>query len=613
MARIVECVPNFSEGRDRNVIRQITDAIASVEGIALKDVDAGADMNRVVVTFFGPPEAVAEAAFRGVAKAAEVIDMRAHHGSHPRMGATDVCPFVPVEGVAMADCVALAETVGERVGRELGIPVYLYEKAARTPERRNLAAIRRGEYEGLAAKLADPRWRPDFGPAEFNARAGATVVGAREFLIAYNVNLNSRSKDHATDIAFELREKGRSARRGATGPFYYLGHLVRHEPGRYLCGSCEFEAADAGALFAHTKAAHGYDARALYALNDIAPDHLEDQPVKKPGLFPHCKAIGWDVPQFDRAQISVNLTDFHVTPPHVVLEKARELAAARGLVVTGSEVVGLIPLRALYEAGLFYLRRQGRSAGVPVEDVLHTAVQSMGLRDVAPFDLREKVIGLPEPGSDDLVAKRADAFVHEVSRESPAPGGGSVSAYAGALGAALASMVANLTAGKPGHEPAWEAMFRVAEQAQAAKDALLLAVDEDTRAFNAYMEALRMPKGTPAEKAARKAAMQAGLQKAVAVPLQTAERSLEALALCKAAAETGNRNSASDAGVGAHLARAAVMGACLNVRINLPGIADPAFVAETAARCDELERRSEALLAETHAAVLARIAQPTKP
>jgi len=605
MARIVECVPNFSEGRDPKVIRQITDAIQSVEGIQLKDVDPGAEMNRVVVTFFGPPEAALEAAFRGIAMAAEVIDMSRHRGTHPRMGATDVCPFVPVSGVSEAECIALAERLGERVGRELSIPVYLYERAARTPERRNLANIRRGEYEGLADKLKDPRWAPDFGPARFNARSGATVIGVREFLIAYNVDLNTRAKDHATDIAFELREKGRSARRGSTAPFYYLGKLVKHTAGHYLCGSCEFEASEPAALFAHTREAHGYDAQELYRLNDMDPAVLEGQSVKKPGLFPHCKAIGWEVPQFDRAQISINLTDYHVTPPHLVLEKARELAAARGLVVTGSEVVGLIPFPALHEAGRFYLRRQGRSAGIPSEDVLKTAVQSMGLADVAPFDIREKVLGFSQPATPDLIALRTDAFVHEVSRESPAPGGGSVAALAGALGAALASMVANLTVQKPGYEDAWPAMNDLAEKAQTVKDALLAAVDEDTRAFNGYMEAMRLPKETIEEKAARKAAMQAGLKQAIAVPLETARRSLEAMALARDAAGSGNKNSASDAGVGALLGHAGVMGACLNVRINLPGVDDPTYVAEMAAAVETLETEARTLLDEVTATVRA--------
>ena len=607
MAKIVECVPNFSEGRDESVIRLITDAIESVDGIQLKDVDRGAEMNRVVVTFFGPPGAVEEAAFRGIAKAAEVIDMSKHHGTHPRMGATDVCPFVPVNEVTMEECADMARRVGRRVGEELRIPVYLYEHAASRPERRNLANIRRGEYEGLARNLRYPEWAPDFGPAAFHARAGATVLGAREFLIAYNVDLNSRAKDHATDVAFELREKGRSVRTGNVKPFYYMGKLLKHEAGKFYCGSCDHVAPAPADLFDHIEKSHGYDGRTLYRLNDVDPDRLIGESVKKPGIFKACKAIGWEVPQFGRSQISINLTDYKVTPTHAVLEKARELAAERGLVVTGSEIVGLVPLAAMMETGKFYLRRQGRSAGVPMDDVLETAVQSLGLRDVAPFDVKEKVIGYPSVPEDALVAKRTDAFVHEVSRDSPAPGGGSVAALAGALGAALASMVANLTVGKPGYESAFDDMAAAAEEAQAVKDRLLQAVDEDTRAFNAYMDALRLPKGTEAEKAARKAAMQAGLKQAVAVPLETARLGLRAMALARRAAESGIKNSVSDAGVGAQMAFACVGGACLNVRINLPGILDTAFVEEMKGAASELENDARRLLDETLALVLAKI------
>jgi glutamate formiminotransferase/formiminotetrahydrofolate cyclodeaminase len=607
MGKIVECVPNFSEGRDPAVIKQITDAIQSVEGIELKNVDPGADMNRVVVTFFGPPEAVEEAAFRAIATAAEVIDMRNHRGSHPRMGATDVCPFVPVHEVTMEECVAMARRLGERVGKELRIPVYLYEYAATRPERRNLAEIRRGEYEGLPRKLKDPAWAPDFGPAVFNPKSGATVIGARDFLIAYNINLNSRVKDHATDIAFELREKGRSVRTGNVEPFYYMGKILKHEPGRYPCGTCLEVFPDPASLFAHIEAAHGYDGRALYRLNDINPDRLDGQSVKKPGLFPACKAIGWELPQHGRTQISINLTNFRVTPPHMVLEKARELAARRGLVVTGSEIVGLVPLEALAEAGRFYLARQGRSTGVPLDDLLETAVQSMGLRDLGPFDVKERVIGYPKVSPEDLIAKTAFEFVHEVSRDSPAPGGGSVAALSGALGAALASMVANLTVGKAGYEEAFAEMGAVAVEAQKAKDALLVQVDADTRAFNGYLEALRMPRNTDAEKEARQKAMQDGLKQAVAVPLETAELCLRALGLCRRAAAAGNRNSVSDAGVGAQMAYAGVLGACLNVRINLPGIQDEAYTTEKRAAVEALEAEARRLLDECTAEVRGKI------
>jgi glutamate formiminotransferase/formiminotetrahydrofolate cyclodeaminase len=599
MAQIVECVPNFSEGRDSAVIKQITDAIESVDGAELKDVDPGPDMNRVVVTILGPPAAVQEAAFRAIRTAAEVIDMSKHQGTHPRMGATDVCPFVPVNEVSMQDCVQLARELGRRVGEELGIPVYLYEEAARSEERRNLAVVRRGEYEALPEKLQDPHWKPDFGPATFNARAGATAIGAREFLIAYNISLNSRNKDHATDIAFELRQKGRSARRGNTTPHYYKGEILRHGEGRFPCGSCEFQAGNRDAFLKHTQDAHGYDYLELLALHGGDPALPPRQSVKKPGLFSHCKAIGWVVPEYDRVQLSINLTNYKVTPPHLVLEKARELAAERGLVVTGSEIVGLVPLEAMLQAGRYYLSRQGRSTGIPTRDILNTAVQSMGLRDVAPFDIKEKVIGFREPTADTLVRMHGDAFVHEVSRDSPAPGGGSVAAMAGSLGAALASMVANLTYGKPGFEPVEPQVLAAAEKAQRAKDRLLDAVDADTRAFNAYMDALRLPQGSPAEKQARQAAMQDGLKQAIAVPLETARLSLEAIEAAEVVAVNGNPSSVSDAGVGAQMAYAGVQGGALNVLINLGGIEDQAFVDDMKRTCNELDIKARELLERT--------------
>ncbi len=607
MAKIVECVPNFSEGRDPAVIKQITDVIESVDGVVLKDVDPGAEMNRVVVTFFGSPEAVKEAAFKAVKKASEVIDMKRHHGAHPRMGATDVCPFVPVNEVTMEDCVEIAHEVGKRIGDELAIPVYLYENAASRPEWRNLAIVRRGEYEALPRKLHEPEWKPDFGPAVFNARAGATAVGAREFLIAYNINLNSRSRDHATDIAFTLREKGRTARSGNTKPFYNMGKIMKHGDGEYLCGSCPFKAKTPEELFAHTSDLHGYDAGALYLMHNIAPDALAGASVKIPGLFPYCKAIGWEVPRFDRVQISINLTNYKVTPTHVVLEKARELAAERGLTVTGSEIVGLVPLQAMVETGVYYLKRQRRSTGIPRKDIIQTAVQSLGLDDVAEFDITEKVVGYAEPAPGNLLARRSDDFVHEISRESPAPGGGSVAAFAGSMGAALASMVANLTVGKTGYEEVYEAMAETAVEAQSVKDALLNAVDEDTRAFNAYMEALRMPKGTIEEKEARSNATQAGLKDAVSVPLETARKSLAAIALAKKTAALGNKNSVSDAGVGAQMAYAGVMGADLNVLINLGSIKDEAYVSKMKAEVASMEEEARNLLEETMAIVMKKI------
>ncbi len=605
--RIVECVPNFSEGRDLKVIEQITEEIKGVEGVELKDVDPGYATNRTVVTFIGEPEAVKEAAFRAIKKAAELIDMSKHHGAHPRFGATDVCPFVPVSGVTMDDCVKLAHELGRRVGEELGIPVYLYEYAATRPERRNLANVRRGEYEGLPEKLTDPNWKPDYGPAKFNPKTGAIAIGAREFLIAYNINLNTKERRYATDIAFELREKGRSVRRGNIKPFYFRGEIVRYQKGAYPCGECDFVAKSYEELEEHVRSQHGYDLGELLRLHNIEPPNVEGRPVKKRGLFTHCKAIGWYVEEYGRAQISINLTNYKVTPPHLVLEKARELAAERGLVVTGSEIVGLVPYQAMLMAGKYYLKRQGRSTGIPPEDIIEIAIMSMGLNDVAPFDPKEKIIGGPELSEDALVSMRAVDFVKEVSRESPAPGGGSVAAMAGSLGAALASMVANITAGKAQNESEAGEVIRIAEQAQGVLGRLVEAVDEDAQAFNEYLEATRLPKGTEQERRIRDEAIQRGLKNAVKVPLGTAESSLEALKLARRIAEVGAQSSVSDAGVGAQTALAGVVGGVLNVLINLGEIKDEEFVEQMKQRCEELESEARKLADETIRIVKKRI------
>ncbi len=585
--RVVECVPNFSEGRDPGRIRTITDAIEAVKGVSLLDVDPGADTHRTVVTFVGDPEAAVEAAFQAVKTAAQVLDMSTHHGAHPRMGATDVCPFIPVAGVTMADCADLARRLGERVGRELQLPVYLYEQAASRPERRNLAVVRKGEYEGLADKLKDPAWAPDFGPARFDAKAGALITGAREFLIAYNVTLNSRDKAHATDIAFELREKGRVARRGQTTPFYSSGKELKYAEGRFPCGNCDHDAADFDALEAHCRSAHGYDLRHLLRLNDVDPGRgLVGQKAYRAGLFGACKAIGWYVDQYKRAQLSINLTDYSRTPPHRVLEAARELAVARGLVVTGSEIVGLVPYPALEQAGRFYLERQGKSPFVPVPDLLDSAVFSMGLADVAPFDIDRKVLGLPKVHPAGLAALSVRDLVTEVSRDTPAPGGGSIAALAGALGAGLASMVANLSKAKDAGAEA--ALRQAAETAHRVKDGLVLGVDEDTDAFNAYLEARRLPQGTDQDRQAREEAMQAGLKQAVQVPLATAEASLEAMGAAEAALAHGNPASLTDALVGLQMAFAGVRGGLWNVLINLKDITDAAYVAAMRERCGSL-------------------------
>jgi glutamate formiminotransferase / formiminotetrahydrofolate cyclodeaminase len=594
--QVVECVPNFSEGRDMARIRQITDAIAAVAGVKLLDVDPGADTNRTVVTFVGSPDDVVEAAFRAVKTAAQVIDMASHHGAHPRMGATDVCPFVPVEGVTLDDCAALARRLGERVGRELAIPVYLYEHAASRPERKNLAVVRKGEYEGLEEKLKDANWAPDFGPTQFNPKAGALITGAREFLVAYNITLNSRDKSHASDIALELREKGRVARRGQKNAFYNSGDVIFYQDGKFPCGNCGFDGATFEATEAHCREAHGYDLTRLLALNDIdASKSVVGKKVHRAGRYKECKAIGWYVDAYKRAQLSINLTNYKVTSPVDVLEAARVMAAERGLVVTGSEIVGLVPFQALYQAGRRYLEAQGKSPFIPIADVLENAAFSMGLSDVAPFEIEKKVLGLPKtPGT--LMQMTGTAFVDEVSRDTPAPGGGSIAALAGALGAALASMVANLTQGKAKSADGEAALAGAAETAQRVKDALVLAVDDDTNAFTAYMEARRLPAGTPADKAAREAAMQAGLKTAVEVPWSTAKLCFEAMEASEATMHHGNPASITDTMVGFTIAFAGVRGGIWNVLINLKDITDPAYVARRKAECADLLARAKALL-----------------
>jgi glutamate formiminotransferase/formiminotetrahydrofolate cyclodeaminase len=576
MTPLVECVPNFSEGRDPVVIRALAAEIEGVRGVTLLDVDPGEDTHRTVMTFVGPPEAVAEAAFRVGRRAADLIDMSRHHGSHARMGAMDVCPFVPVAGVTMEDCAALARATGRRIG-ELGIPVYLYEHAAMAPQRRNLADVRAGEYEGLAQKLADPAWQPDFGPARPNPRAGAYIIGAREFLIAYNINLATTDKRYADDIAYSLRERGRYKRSGDIHPFYYRGDVVTFGKGRHPCGACEHVATDWRELAQHYRDTHGRDLEMRYAALGYRPNEVEGKPVYADGRFTHVKAVGWMVEKYGRVQISINLTKHRVTPAHAVLEAVRAEAMSRGIAVTGSEIVGVVPFDAMLETGRYYLCRMGKSTGIPVADVIETAVQAMGLRDVAPFDAAKKVLGMPARGGA-LVARTVGDFVDEVSRETPAPGGGSIAALAGSIGAALASMVANLTAGKPGFTQRLGELAALAERAQAVKDCLLVAVDEDAQAFNGVIAALRLPKDTPEQTAERDAALQAGYRRATEVPLATARRCREALDLCLAVARSGNDAMLSDAGVGALMAMAGLQGAAYNARINLKSIRDADYV-----------------------------------
>lgn len=599
--QVVECVPNFSEGRDMAKMKAITEAIEACQGVRLLDVDPGADTNRTVVTFVGSPEDVLEAAFRGVKKAFEILDMRTHSGSHPRMGACDVCPFIPVEGITMEECAELARRLAKRVGEELGLPVYLYENAASRPERKNLAMVRKGEYEGLEAKLRDADWQPDFGPAKFVPQFGALITGAREFLIAYNITLNSRDKAHATDIAFELREKGRVARRNQSNAFYGSGKEVWYVEGCFPCGNCSQDFTSFEALEAHCRETHGFDLRHLLKLNDIdASKGVVGQKAYRAGLFRECKAIGWYVDTYKRAQLSINLTDYNVTSPVDVLEATRRMAIERGLVVTGSEIVGLVPFKPLFEAGQHYLKLQGKSPFVPVEDVLENAVFSMGLADVSPFDVKKKVLGLPRRFDAGLCAMTVQDFVTEVSRDTPAPGGGSIAALAGALGASLASMVANLT--KPVSKEQEQALLQSAEQAHRVKDSLVLAVDDDTNAFNAYMDARRLPQGTPDERAIRGKAMLEGLKSAANVPFQTAKSSFEAMQAAAIVVEHGNPASITDGLVGLQMGFAGVRGGIWNVLINLKDIVDPDYVEAMKAECAQLLTQARGLLEKSVAA-----------
>jgi len=537
--KLVECVPNFSEGRDLEKIKAIVREVEAVPGVKLLDVDPGASTNRTVVTFIGTPESVKEAAFRAVAKAAEVIDMRVHKGAHSRIGATDVCPFVPVSGVTMEDCVRLAGELGARIAGELGIPVYLYEAAARTPERRNLATVRAGEYEGLPEKFKDHRWAPDFGKPVFNPKSGATVVGAREFLVAYNINLNTRDRKLAHEIALSLRESGRAKRDKD-------GNVVKDGRGNA---------------------------------------------VKVPGKFKEIKSVGWYIEDYGLAQISVNFTNYKITPIHVVFDEARKLAGKLGLRVTGSELVGLIPKEALLMAGRYYLEKQAKSPGVHEEELIRTAVRSLGLNDVTPFAPEKKIIEYQfEKDGHPLVGLTLRAFANELSMDSPAPGGGSVAALCGSLSAALSAMVANLTVGKKGYKEVREEMVATAVRAQALKDGLLEAVDRDTQAFNKVMEAFRLPKTTPEQAFEKERAVEEANKEATLVPLEVLEKAGEAVALARVAAAKGNKNSVSDAGVAGITGQAAGEGAYYNVLINLAGIKDGKFVADVRRRAERLRK-----------------------
>ncbi|MCX6334388.1 MAG: glutamate formimidoyltransferase [Bacteroidia bacterium] len=531
--RIIECVPNFSEGRDMSVIKEITDVIESEDGVKLLDVDPGKDTNRTVVTFVGEPEAVCEAAFRAVKKASEVIDMSNHHGAHPRMGATDVCPFIPVSGISMEETAEYARKVGERIGKELKIPVYCYENAAFEEKRRNLANCRAGEYEGLQKKLSDPAWKPDFGPAKMNIRSGATAVGARDFLVAFNVNLNTTSIRRANAIAFDVRENGRK---------------IINEKG---------------------------------------------EEISVPGTLKSVKAIGWYIEEYGITQISMNLTNISVTPVHIAFDEVCRKADARGVRVTGSELVGLIPIKAILDAGRYFLAKQERSSGVSDTELIKIAVKSMGLNDIHPFNPEEKIIEfvMAEKGNRKLADMNLRAFMDETASESPAPGGGSIASYMGALGAALGSMVANLSSNKKGWDDRWKEFSDWAEKGKTIQNKLLELVDDDTDAFNKIMEAYRLPKNTEEDKNVREEAISVATKNAIMVPFRVMETAFSAFPLIREMVEKGNPGSVTDAGVGALALRSCIKGAFLNIRINAAGLNDKTFVKDILQKGCDLETK----------------------
>ncbi|MEM7260522.1 MAG: glutamate formimidoyltransferase [Planctomycetota bacterium] len=599
--KIVECVPNFSEGRDLARLEQILDAIRGVAGADLVDVDAGFETNRTVVTIVGEPEPVKEAAFRAIAKAAEVVDMTTHSGAHARHGATDVCPFVPVAGITMEDCAQYAKDLGERVGNELGIPVYLYDQAALRPERRSLADVRRGEYEALPDKLGKPEWEPDFGPAEFLPRTGVVTIGAREFLIAYNVNLNSRYKEDATDLAFDLREAGRIARENPTTHRYMSGAILKYRPSKneWPCPYDNTMHESYDALTNHYREHFDLDLAEELAFFEQEREKLEGEYVQKRGLFQECRAVGWLIPEYGRAQISINLTNYKVTSMDDVLEASRRIGMERGIGVTGSEVVGVVPFDAMYACGERYLLAQHASRGIPVGDVIETAIQSLGLRDIGEFDAEKSVLGMPKVDGN-LVNMKVTEFVDEVSRPSPAPGGGSIAALAGSLAAALTSMVGNITHVKPKFHEVHERMESVAMRCQKVKDDLVLAIDAGTDAFNDVITAMRMSQSTAEQKKARSAAIEAGYKHATLVPFETAELCLAALKLSRECVEGSLRASITDVGVGALLARTGVIGAVYNVRINLGEIKDQAWVADIESKLDAMLDEADRIAAEVN-------------
>ena len=564
--RIVECVPNFSEGRNMETIKQITDVIEASKGVKLLDVDPGEATNRTVVTFVGEPEAVCDAAVKAIKRATELIDMRQHKGAHPRMGACDVCPLIPVSGITLEECAELARALAKRISEETNVPTYCYEAAAFTPERRNLAVCRAGEYEALPEKMMDEKRKPDFGARPYDegvAKTGATAVGARDFLVAVNYNLNTTSTRRANAIAFDVREKGRPMREG--NPI--TGKIMKDENGNT---------------------------------------------IMKPGTLKACKAIGWFIEEYGIAQVSMNMTNLSVTPLHVAFDEVCRAADARGVRVTGAEIVGLVPKSALVDAGRHFLRKQNRSTGLPERELVRIAIESMGLGNLKPFNPEEKVVEYileadEQKGVKKLVDMTCAGFAEETASESPAPGGGSISAYMGALAAALGTMVANLSSHKAGWDDRWEFFSDWAENGMAVMNELLYLVDEDTAAFNKIMDVFGMPKGTDEEKAARAEAMEAATLYATQVPLRTMKAAYKAFDVVRAMAEEGNPNSVSDAGVGALAARSAVMGACLNVKINAAGLKDRAMADALVKEAEEIQALAQKAEAEVLAVVESKI------
>ena len=594
LTKIVECVPNFSEGRDKKIIDQICSAIKTVETVELLDVDMGSDTNRTVVTFIAESRYIASAAYKGIEKAAELIDMRKHTGAHPRMGATDVCPFIPVSNTTMEECVEIAKSLGENVGKNLGIPIFLYESAAVNEDRQNLANIRNGEYEGFNEKLKDQNWKPDFGPSKLNVKSGVTAVGAREFLIAYNINLNTADRTYANEIAYELRERGRWKRVNQKDNFYYKGDVVNFKENFYPDGNSDYVGKNLEEIEEFYQK-NGRDFRKRYNSLGLDPENLIGKPVYKDGRFTHVKGLGWVIPEYNRAQISMNLTNYKISPIHKIFEAACEEAEKRGLRVTGSEVVGLIPYKAVEEAGKYYLKKMGKSPGIPPIDLVNIAIQSLGLSDVSDFNPSEKILGMPN-NKGELANRITFDLIDEVSRDSPAPGGGSVAAMSGSLGVALSVMVANLCVSKAGFEDHGEELGKIAEDGQEIKEFLVNAIDEDTNAFDKVIKAMRMPNDSDSEKKIRAEKMQEGYKSAAEVPLEVVEYCYKALNTCDRISKIMDDSMASDVGSGAQMSIAGARAAAYNVKINLKAITDKEYTSKTNEKLEKLLSECERVL-----------------